>query len=111
MVEHNGSSTSLLVTWSEVPFADQNGVIRGFIIGYWVKDDPGTTTYVNVTESSVSVARRKKRAAVASYMHQLTGLRIWTKYYVTVAAYTVSQGPPSMPYLVRTDEGGNEEYF
>ena len=44
-------------------------------------------------------------------MHQLTGLRIWTEYFVTVAAYTVSQGPFSELYTARTDEGGNDEWL
>ena len=113
MAAHKGSSTSLWVTWSEVPYADQNGVIRGFIINHWLKDTPATATYVNVTKSSVIAATnfRRKRAAVSSYMHQLTGLRIWTEYLLTIAAYTVDKGPFSEPYLVRTDEGGNEEYL
>ncbi|KAJ7390085.1 hypothetical protein OS493_027115 [Desmophyllum pertusum] len=53
ILANNGSSTSIWVTWSEVPDIDQNGVIRGFLIGYWEKRDPaGTVTYANVSESS-----------------------------------------------------------
>ena len=119
ILANNGSSTSIWVTWSEVPDIDQNGVIRGFLIGYWEKRDPaGTVTYANVSESSAvqlqvgqqSDRRRKRAAGGTSYKYVLNGLKIWTEYLVRVAAYTVSLGTFSEPYLVRTDEGGNMEY-
>ena len=84
------------------------------MIGYWLKGDIGTRIDFNVSKSSVSSpAKRRKRALVASYNYVLGGLGIWTEYYVVVAAVTISQGPFSEPYLVRTDEGGNVEciYF
>ncbi|KAL9958642.1 hypothetical protein ACROYT_G035690 [Oculina patagonica] len=103
---NNGSSTSLWITWSDVPDIDQNGVIKGFVIGYWLKDNSDNVTPVNVSKSSVvSPAKRKRRASGTSYSYVLEGLRIWTEYYVVVAAVTVGQGPFSEPYLVRTDEG------
>lgn len=80
------------------------------MIGYWLKDDSENVTPVNVSKSSVvSPAKRKRRASGTSYSYVLEGLRIWTEYYVVVAAVTVGQGPFSEPYLVRTDEGGNME--
>lgn len=84
------------------------------MIGYWLKDDVKTRINFNVSESSVSSpATRRKRASGTSYNYVLEGLGVWTVYYVVVAAVTVSQGPFSEPYLVRTDEGGNVEclYF
>ena len=108
LATNNGSSTSLWIAWSDVPDIDQNGVITNFVIGYWLKDDIGTRVNFNVSKSSVSSpAKRRKRASGASYSYVLEGLRIWTEYYVVVAAVTVSQGPFSEPYLERTDEGGN----
>ena len=110
VVVHNGSSTSLWITWSDVPGIDQNGVLIGFVIGYWLKDDSGTANHVNVSKSSVvSPVKRRKRASGTSYSYVLQGLKIWTDYYVVVAAVTVGQGPYSEPLLVRTDEGGNVE--
>ena len=107
---NNGSSTSLWITWSDVPDIDQNGVITSFVIGYWLKDDVETRVNFSVSKSSVSSpAKRRKRASGASYNYVLEGLGIWTEYYVVIAAVTVSQGPFSEPYLVRTDEGGNLE--
>lgn len=82
------------------------------MIGYWLKDDSDDVTPVNVSKSSVvSPAKRRKRASGTSYSYVLEGLRIWTEYYVVVAAVTVGQGPFSEPYLARTDEGGNVERF
>lgn len=107
LATNNGSSTSLWITWSDVPDIDQNGVITSFVIGYWLKDDIGSRVNLNVSKASVSSpAKRRKRASGASYDYVLEGLRIWTEYYVVVAAVTVGQGPFSEPYLVRTDEGG-----
>lgn len=80
------------------------------MIGYWLKDDSGTVNTVNVSKSSViSPAKRRKRASGTSYSYVIEGLKIWTDYYVVVAAVTVGQGPYSEPLLVRTDEGGNVE--
>lgn len=82
------------------------------MIGYWLKDDVETKVNFSVSKSSVSSpAKRRKRASGASYNYVLEGLGIWTEYYVVIAAVTVSQGPFSEPYLVRTDEGGNLEYI
>lgn len=103
------SSTSLLVTWSQVPYEDRNGEIRGFVIAYWLVDDPSDVQYVNMSTSTPSYnvsRRRKKRAADESFKYILTRLKIWTYYYVKVAAFTISRGPFSEPYKARTDEGG-----
>ena len=82
------------------------------MIGYWLKDDIGSRVNLNVSKVSVSSpARRRKRASAASYDYVLEGLRIWTEYYVVVAAVTVGRGPFSEPYFVRTDEGGTVEYI
>ena len=106
---NNESSTSLLVTWSQVPYEDRNGVIRGFVIAYWLVDDPSNVQYVNMSSSTSGVSvhkRRRKRASHNSFEHTLTGLRIWTHYHVKIAAFTISRGPFSEPYMARTDEGG-----
>ena len=106
---NNESSTSLLVTWSQVPYEDRNGVIRGFVIAYWLVDDPSNVQYVNMSSNTSGVSgekRRRKRASHDSFEHTLTGLRIWTHYHVKVAAFTISRGPFSEPYMARTDEGG-----
>ena len=106
---NNESSTSLLVTWSQVPYEDRNGVIRGFVIAYWLVDDPSNVQYVNMPSNTSGVSgekRRRKRASHDSFEHTLTGLRIWTHYHVKVAAFTISRGPFSEPYMARTDEGG-----
>ena len=72
------------------------------MIAFWLKDDPSDVQYVNVSTNS---------PVGTSYKHMLEGLRIWAEYFVQVAAFTVSQGPFSDPYLARTDEGGNVQNF
>ena len=82
------------------------------MVGYWLKDDIVSRVNLNVSKASVSSpAKRRKRATAAAYDYVLEGLRIWTEYYVVVAAVTVGRGPFSEPYFARTDEGGNVEYI
>lgn len=36
----NSSSTSLFMTWSNVPTEHRNGIIRYFVVFYWIADWP-----------------------------------------------------------------------
>ena len=88
---HNTSSTSIIVTWDEVPADQQNGIITGY-----------TITYQSQTENhngNVS-ARPNDR------QRNITGLKEYVDYNITVFASTVKgDGPHSSPVLVvRTDE-------
>ena len=87
---HNSSSTSILVTWGEVPAADQNGIILTYTIAYesLTENHNGNIT-VNYPDRQTN----------------LTGLREYVNYSVTVFASTVKgDGPTSNPILVITDQ-------
>ena len=72
---HNTSSTSLEVTWSDVLFPDQLGIIRGYRVVL------SRTDALNFTLSNVSVP-------ISPRTFQMTGLDKYTSYTVLVAAFT-----------------------
>ena len=87
---HASSSKSILVTWDEVPAADQNGIILTY-----------TITYESLTEN------HNGNVTVNYPDHQtsLTGLREYVNYSITVFASTVKgRGPTSDPIIVITDQ-------
>ena len=86
----NSSSTSILVKWDEVPVADQNGIIETY-----------TITYESLTEN------HNGNVTVNYPDHQtnLTGLREYVNYSISVFASTVKGGGPvSHPIIVITDQ-------
>ena len=85
----NTSSTSILVSWEAVQAELQNGIITGYNI-----------TYESQTENDngVLLAGPNDRQA------NLTGLKEFVKYNISVVAFTVKgDGPPSV-IVVRTDQ-------
>ena len=85
---HNTSSTSILVTWGGVPADDQNGIITSY-----------TITYESQTENHNDHVTVNYPARQTN----LTGLREYVEYSITVLASTVKgQGTPSSPTIVRT---------
>ena len=91
MSGHNTSSTTILVSWDEVPADQQNGIITGYAI-----------TYQSQTENhngSVS-------AGPSDRQKNITGLMEYVDYNITVFASTVKgDGPHSSPVLViRTNQ-------
>ena len=76
--------------WDDVPDADQNGIILTY-----------TITYESLTENH-------KDKVTGNYPHRqgnLTGLREFVNYSVTVFASTVKgDGPASDPIFVLTDQ-------
>ena len=87
---NNSSSTSILVQWDEVPENGKNGIIKGYNITYkdWRTGVEKTQT-VNASASQVD----------------LTGLNKFTKYNISVLAFTVKGGGPlSSTITVTTDE-------
>ena len=86
---HNTSSTSISVSWEKVQCDLQNGIITGYNI-----------TYESQTENDngVLLAGPNDRQA------NLTGLKEFVKYNISVVAFTVKgDGPPSV-IVVRTDQ-------
>ena len=84
------SSTSISVTWDEVPAAEQNGIITNYNISYH------------------SLTEKHSSSATMDYVARqmtLTGLREFVNYSITVFASTVvGNGPASDPIIVSTSE-------
>ena len=87
----NSSSTSILVMWDEVPADQQNGVITSY-----------TITYKSQTEND----NGSVLAGPDDRQKELTGLKEYVNYNITVFASTVKgDGPTSDPVIVvRTDQ-------
>ena len=86
----NSSSTTIVVTWDEVPADQQNGTITGYTITYHsqTENDNGN--------SSVNGSVRQT---------ELTNLKEYVIYIITVFASTVKgDGPASDAIVVRTDQ-------
>ena len=87
---NNSSSTSILVQWDEVPENDKNGIIKGYNVTY--KD---WRTGVKETETVNAPTRHV----------DLTGLNKFTKYNISVLAFTVKgDGRLSSTITVTTAE-------
>ena len=85
----NTSSTSILVTWEEVQAELRNGIITGYNI-----------TYQSLTENDNGFLQ----ASPNDHLANLTGLKEFVEYNISVVAFTVKgDGPPSV-IVVRTDQ-------
>ena len=92
----NSSSSTVFVTWDDVPLDHQNGIITGYrvyirkqeSVGEWLADD-------------TSIKQWSK-----------SGLEFWTLYNITVSAKTsAGEGVQSAIVEVRTDEDGKMLYI
>ena len=79
------NSTSISVSWSSPPLADQNGVIVGYNISYT------TDVEIELFTPVLSIV--------------ISDLQRFTNYTVSVRAFTVAVGPPGS-ITVRTDSAG-----
>ena len=87
---HAINSTSILVSWEEVPFPDQNGVILSYAV-----------TYRALSNSS----DQTKKVTAPANQTTLTDLNKYTNYGITVFASTSKgEGNKSTPIVVITDE-------
>ena len=92
---HNTSSTSISVWWEEVQTDLHNGIISGYNI-----------TYESQTESDNGVVLAGPNDRQAN----LTGLKEFVEYNISVVAFTVKgDGPPSV-IVVRTDQDSKLHY-
>ena len=91
MTGYNTSSTSIIVSWDEVPPDQQNGIITGY-----------TITYQSQTQND----NRNVSAGPNDRRKNITGLKEYVDYNIRVFASTVKGiGPQSSPVLVvRTDQ-------
>ena len=86
---HNTSSTSISVSWEEVQTDLQNGIITGYNI-----------TYESQTENDNGVVLAGPNDRQAN----LTGLKEFVKYNISVVAFTVKGDGPLSVMVVRTDQ-------
>ena len=92
---HNTSSTSISVSWEEVQSDLQNGIITGYNI-----------TYESQTENDKGVLLAGPNDRQAN----LTGLKKFVNYNISVIAFTVKgDGPPTV-IVVRTDQDSKLNY-
>ena len=92
---HNTSSTSISVWWEEVQTDLQNGIISGYNIMYESQTE---------NDNGVVLAGPNDRQA------NLTGLKEFVKYNISVVAFAVKgYGPPSV-IVVRTDQDSKLNY-
>ena len=85
------SSTSILITWSEIPAIDRNGIITRYEVEYTFDRN----TFQIIMVSSMNT------------MALLTELHEYVLYFIRVRAYTsVGPGPYSADVLERTLEDG-----
>ena len=87
---HNTSSTSIFVTWDDVPAADKNGIITSYNITYHsLTENHSNSTTVDYPDRQVT----------------LIGLREFVNYSITVSASTnIGPGPASDAIVVITGE-------
>ena len=94
VIANSLTSTEILVSWSEVPAIDRNGIITQYEVAYT------QTTFDGNTFQSVMVNS-------TSTMTLLTGLHEYVEYSIQVRAYTsVGPGPYSDAEFERTLEDG-----
>ena len=88
------TSTSITITWDEVPAIDRNGIITEYEVEY-----NQSTFDINTTQTV--------RVNSSSRMVQLTALHEYVNYSIQVRAYTeVGFGPYSDDIYERTLEDG-----
>ena len=85
----NTSSTSISVSWEAVQSELQNGIIAGYNI-----------TYQSQTENDNGVVQAGPNDRQAN----LTGLKEFVEYNISVVAFTVKGGGPANFTVVKTDQ-------
>ena len=85
----NTSSTSISVRWDEVQAELQNGVITGYNI-----------TYQSLTDNDSGFVT----AGPNDRQVNLTGLKEFVEYNISVVAFTMKGDGPPFVFIVRTDQ-------
>lgn len=89
---------SILVKWSPMSSKDVNGVLMGYNVHY------KQIVARNKRSNSAGVVQATN---VSSPSVEIVGLKPFSLYRITVAAFTKKgNGPPSAPATLRTDEEG-----
>ena len=96
MTGQNTSSTSILVSWEAVQAELRNGIIAGY-----------TIKYQSLTENDNGIVKGGPNGRQAN----LTGLKEFVEYNISVVAFTVQgDGPPSV-IVVRTDQDSESNHL
>jgi len=98
----NSSSTSLLLSWNNVLDSHHHGIMRYFVIYYWLADWP-IVEMKNVT-IPINLVRTNLNGSYPEFQFNLKGLEIWTNYTVQVAGFTVGAGNATEETTLSTDE-------
>ena len=104
------SSSSLILTWKPVDKLHINGVLRYYIIVYFVTHSPGLTRQ-NISIPVTSGRRRRAISDPSAPSFELSGLKKYTGYTIQVLAYTVDYGVPSHEVNMTTAQDGNYTTF
>ena len=90
VLSNNVTSVSIELTWDSIPFENQNGIIRYYL--------------VNVTEEETNI-----NFELFAYSSNLIvqDLHPYYTYHILVAAFTIDKGPYSMEVIYQLDEDGN----
>ena len=87
----NTSSTSIFITWGQVPISDQNGVILSYTVSY--NELSGGSKQTMIVDAP-------------EYQTTMTDPNKFTNYTISVVATTrKGNGVVSAPIIVITDEG------
>ena len=88
----NISANELNVSWERPNEIDINGVLRYYILEYYIVNQTETLATANVSGDTLSTV--------------LGGLNNFTSYSVSVAAFTVGTGPFSTEVETTSENGG-----
>ena len=96
LVVENISANELSVSWERPNEININGELRSYTIQYFITDDPNTVYTVSVPGDSLTAV--------------LDGLNNYTFYNVSVAAFTIGNGPFASE-IQRTSENGRHVHL
>ncbi|XP_048579794.1 uncharacterized protein LOC5501224 isoform X1 [Nematostella vectensis] len=101
---YNTSSTSITVTWGDIPTGELHGILRYIVVVYHRADDRTTTQEYRHPMTSYHSSRRRRRSVDSSQMLTIGNLTKYTMYTIRVGLYTLTLGPLSPAINVTTDE-------
>ena len=99
------SSSSLTLEWKPVDAQHINGILRAYVIVYWITLFPDTTRE-NVTIPVTSGRTKRALSDSSSPSFELSGLKKYTEYTIQVIPFTVDYGVPSHEINLTTGEDG-----
>ena len=88
------NSTTIQLYWNPPSLADQNGVIRSYLINVTVVE---MSSFFQLTSESNAL--------------NISGLHPYYNYNLTVAAVTIGPGPYSVVLTIRMPEDGMDAYI